>query len=136
MAAGALVLLAGCGQKTPVDARDEIQKMVAEVPGIITDSTRATAVQNAYRRLGDEMQQTIDERRQLATRWNRLYRSYDTPRESLEALVIETHEESNRARAAAIRTREEVRTNTTEKEWKALGASRKHLANLYLMGTP
>ena len=135
---GACVLasLAGCGKKEPVDARAEIQKMVAEVPGIVTDSTRATAVEDAYRRLGDVMLQSIDERRGLVTRWSRLYRRYDTPRESLEAVIAETERESGRARAAAIETREEIRTHTTEKEWKALGASRKRLANLYLMGTP
>jgi hypothetical protein len=136
LVAAVLVFLAGCGGKTPVDARAEIQKMVAEVPGIVTDSIRATAVQDAYRRLGDDITQSIDERRRLAVRWNQLYRRYDTPRESLEALVLETQDVSIRTRAAAIRTREEVRTHTSEKEWKALGASRKRLAKLYLLGVP
>jgi hypothetical protein len=136
IAVALLFALAGCGKKTPVDARAEVQKLVAEVPDIITDSTRAAAVENAYRQLGDVMLQTIEERRRIATRWNQLYRGYDTPRESLEVLVAATDDASARARAAAIRTREEVRTHTTEKEWKALGATRKRAANLYLIGTP
>ena len=136
IAAGLLVVLAGCGKKTPVDARAEVQKMIAEVPGIIPDSTRAAAVENAYRRLGDVMLQTIDERRRISTRWNQIYRRYDTPRESLEVLIAATHDASSRARAAAIQTREEVRTHTSEREWKALGATRKRAANLYLLGTP
>lgn len=116
--------------------RTEIQKMVAEVPGIVSDSARAAVIESAYRRLGDVTLQSTDERRRLATRWSELYRRYDTPRESLEALIAGTEQEAARARAAAIETREEVRTHTTEKEWKALGASRKRLANLYLMSAP
>jgi hypothetical protein len=135
IAAGLLVVLAGC-KKAPVDARAEVQKMVAEVPTIVTDSTRAAAVQSAYRRLGDVMLQSIDERRQLADHWNRLYRRYDTPRESLEAVITQTQLESGNVRAAAIQAREEMRIHTTAKEWKALGASRKSLVSMYLMGTP
>lgn len=135
VAACVLVSLPGC-KKTPVDARAEVQKMVAEVPTLVTDSTRAAAVQSAYRRLGDVMLQSIDERRRLAERWNRLYRRYDTPRESLEAVIAQTQLESGNVRAAAIQAREEMRIHTTAKEWKALGASRKDLIDMYLMGTP
>jgi hypothetical protein len=136
IALGLLVVLAGCGKKTPVDARAEVQKMMAEVPGIITDSTRAAVVENAYRRLGDVMLQTIDERRRISARWNQLYRRYDTPRESLEVLIAATHDASSRVRVAAIQTREEVRTHTSEQEWKALGATRKRAASLLLMESP
>ena len=129
------LVLAGCGGKS-TDIRADVQKIVDDVPSIVTDSVRAGKVREAYQRIGDVLVKSAGDRRELALRFRRLYRDYDAPRADLEQVIARIEDQSRAVRSAAVAAREEIRANTTEKEWKALASSRKRLGKLYLKSTP
>jgi DNA repair exonuclease SbcCD ATPase subunit len=126
-------VLSGCQHKPPNDLRTDLDETRAEIPRIVTDPARAAGVQQAYDRLGRVLRESTRERRVLYQRWNTLYRSYDTPRESLEALIAEHARATEALRAEALEVREQVRTHTTDAEWKALRQGREKLAK-HLVG--
>jgi hypothetical protein len=127
------VSLAGCGGKQPPpDLQAEVTRFLDDIPTVVADPARAAKVRTAYEKLGHVLVQSASERRELAARWNELYRRYDTPRETLEDLLSEHRALSERVRLTAIEAREEVRTHTTASEWKALAESRKTLGKLFI----
>jgi len=134
-AAALLVLLAGCGGKS-TDIQADVQEIVADIPKIVSDSLRAEKVRAAYRHFGDVLVHSAADRRALAARFRSLYRDHDAPRAELEQVIAQFEEQGQRLRAEAMATREEIRGQTTEKEWKALASSRKRLGKLYLGSTP
>lgn len=136
LAAWLLVCLAACGKSAAPDLHAEIQQMVDEIPSVVSDSVRAGKVRDAYRRIGDALTASVDERRRISARFRDLYRRYDTPRESLEVLIAAAQAESGHLRDEALGAREAIRTQTTEKEWKDLSSTRKRLAKLIVRSGP
>lgn len=127
------VLLPGCQHKPPRDLQADLDEVRSEIPRIVSDPARAAEVQNAYERLGRALRESTRERRALYERWNALYRNYDAPRESLEALIADHAKATRALREQALEVREQVRTHTTDSEWKALKKSREQLAK-HLVG--
>ena len=136
IATSLIVSLAGCQREAPPDLRTELHQILDEIPTVVADPARAATVRAAYEKLGNVLVESVDERRELAARWNDLYRRYDTPRQELEDVLAENQTSSQRVRMAAIDAREEIRTHTTDSEWRALAKSRKHLAKVYSESRP
>lgn len=130
-----LVALTGCGGKS-TDIQADVQEIAADIPKIVTDSVRAGKVRAAYQHLGDVLVRSAADRRALGARYRTLYRSYDAPRAELEQVIVQIEEQGRRIRTDAMAAREEIRAQTTEKEWKALASSRKRLGRLFLEAAP
>jgi hypothetical protein len=113
-----------------------MREQADEITRIIPDSSRAAVVHASYEHLAQVLSSSRDERRRLAAEWRGFFRRYDTPRDSLESLGARQQEWSERIRAEALADREQVRTHTTQQEWKALASSRKRLAKHYTESRP
>lgn len=119
--------LTGCGSKAPADLPSQMRAWVDEIPRIVPDSSRAAVVRASYTRVAEVLTSSGEERRLLAAQWRGFFRRYDTPEQTLEDLGARQQQWAERLRAEALDAREQVRTHTTEPEWKALGSSRKGL---------
>ena len=128
--------LTGCGSKSSSDLEAETRQFAQEIPRIVPDSSRASVVRASYEHLAGVLTSSGDERRMLAAQWRGLFRRYDTPRETLEVLGARQRQWAERVRAEALDAREQVRTHTTEQEWKKLASSRKRLAKHYTEARP
>jgi hypothetical protein len=107
-----------------------------EIPRIVPDSSRAAVVRASYDRMADVLTSSAEERRMFAAQWRGFFRRYDAPRQTLEDLGTRQQQSAERLRAEVLDAREQVRTHTTDKEWKALAASRKRLAKHYTEARP
>ena len=134
--AALIASLAGCGSNPPTDPRTEMREWAGEIPRIVPDSSRAAVVRASYERMADALTSSAEERRMVAAQWRGFFRRYDATRQTLEDLGARQQRSAERMRAEALDAREQVRTHTTEKEWKALASSRKRLAKHYTEARP
>ena len=130
----ACAALAGCKSKTPPDLRAEVTRIRGEMRSVVADSTRAAQVTAVFDRFDSVLVKSVDHRRAIGARFRDLYRRYDTPRDTLEALIAEQAGAASAFREQAMIARDDVRKLTTGDEWKKLGKGRKELMNLYAEG--
>ena len=125
--AALIASLIGCGSKAPADLTSQMREWADEIPRIVPDSSRAAVVRASYRRVAEVLASSAEERRLVTAQWRGFFRRYDAPRQTLEDLGAQQRQWADRLRAEALDAREQVRTHTTEQEWKALASSRKGL---------
>ena len=124
----------GCGKKSTPDLRASLVEVRNQISTIVPDSARAGRIREAYDRMDSALVQSARRRGKLSDRMRALYRDYDAPRESLEAVVAGEQQSARAFREQAMSIRDEVRSLTSAKEWKELASGRKKLAHLYLEG--